>query len=81
MAKYVSQKNPIPVAYLKRRGIGSVMVYHNGYEDVRFTRIHGGWCRERTDIKWAKSEIVSSASVARECNKAIGCKESWARIY
>ena len=81
MAKYISRKNPISVAYLKRRGIGSVVVNHSNYEDVRFTRVHGGWCRERTDIRWAKSEIVTSVQVARECNMALGCKESWARIY
>ena len=81
MARYVSSRNPISVASLKRRPLGSAGVRHSGYEDVRFTRIEGGWVRERTDFIGLSPVVVSSATVALECNSAIGCKESWARVY
>lgn len=82
MARYVSSHNPVSVASLKRKPIGTVVVHHNGsWEDVRFARVEGGWLRERTDVNWVRSEVVTSAAVAAECNKAIGDKESWVRIY
>ena len=80
MAKYVSRRNPVSVASLKRRPYGSVVVRH-GYEDVRFTRVEGGWKRERTDFSGLSPEVVSSATVANECNHAVGCRECWARVY
>ncbi len=82
MARYVSQKNPIASNTLKRKGIGSVIVHHWTYGEARFTRVNGGWLCEREDSVWVSpAEVVSSSSVANECNKAIGCKESWACIY
>ena len=82
MAKYVSSRNPVSAKALKRKSLGVVIRHHNGnWEDVKFTRIHGGWLRERVDFVGLRPEVVSSADVANECNKAIGCKESWARIY
>ena len=82
MAKFVSHKNPISVRALKRRSIGTVVVHHNGnWEDVKFTRVVGGWLRERTDVNWVKSEVVSSNAVAAEVNSSVGCKESWAKVY
>ena len=82
MAKFVSHRNPISVRSLKRRTLGSVVVHHNGrWEDVRFTRVHGGWRRERTDFSGLSPEVVSSAAVADECNSAVGCAESWAKVY
>ena len=82
MAKYISRRNPISASSLKRRSIGSVVRHHNGrWEDVRFERVHGGWLRERTDFSGLSPEVVSSATVARECNSAVGCRESWARVY
>lgn len=82
MARYVSQRNPISVASLKRRPVGSVMVRHWAKGEVRFTRVNGGWLAEREDSVWVRpAEVVSSAAVADECNTAIGCKESWARVY
>ena len=82
MARYVSQKNPISVASLKRKPIGNVVIHHWSCGEVRFTRVNGGWLAEREDSVWVRpAEVVSSAFVACECNKAIGCKESWARIY
>ena len=82
MAKYISSRNPISVASLKRRKIGSVVVHHNEWEDTRFTRVSGGWLKEREDfVGIDQAVVVSSANVARECNRAIGCRESWARVY
>ena len=82
MAKYISRSNPVSVASLKRRSIGAVVIHHNGrWEDVRFERVHGGWLRERTDFAGLRPEVVSSVAVARECNSAAGCAQSWAKVY
>ena len=81
MAKYISRKNPVSVRYLKRRASGAVVRHHSAWEDVRFTRIHGGWCRERTDFSGLSPEVVSSSAVADECNHAVGCSDSWAKVY
>ena len=82
MAKFVSSRNPVSVNALKRKDAGSVVRRHNGrYEDVKFTRVVGGWLREREDVTSEHPELVSSADVASECNTAVGCKESWARVY
>lgn len=81
MAKYISREHPVSVGALKRRPLGAVVVHHNGSEDTKFTRVHGGWLREREDLIWDKPELVSSSAVAAECNNTYGCKESWARIY
>ena len=82
MAKYVSSRNPVSVASLKRKPHGSVVVHHWSCGEVRFTRVKGGWLCEREDSVWvAPAEVVSSADVAAECNHAFGCKESWARVY
>lgn len=82
MAKYISRRNTISARALKRRPIGSVVFHHNGrWEDVEFTRVEGGWLRERTDFTGLRPTVVSSAAVADECNRAIGCKESWAKVY
>ena len=82
MAKFVSRVNPVSARSLKRRPLGSVVVHHNGrWEDVRFTRVTGGWKRERTDVTSENPTVVSSAAVANECNHAFGCRESWARVY
>ena len=81
MAKYVSYKNKVSAASLKRRAIGAVVRRHGGREDVLFTRVHGGWRREREDVTSERPEVVSSTAVADECNRAVGCKESWARVY
>ena len=82
MARYISRKNPITAASLKRRPLGSVVVHHWSRGEVRFTRTNGGWRVEREDAVWVwPSDIMSSADVADECNKAVGCKESWARVY
>ena len=82
MAKFVSSRNPVSARVLKRRPVGAVVRHHNGsWEDVKFTRVPGGWVRERTDVNWVRSEVVSSAAVARECNTADGCSESWAKVY
>ena len=80
MAKYVSSRNPISTGALKRKPAGTVVNRHGGREDVRFTRVHGGWKRERTDVT-SSTTVVSSATVANECNQAVGCKSSWARVY
>ena len=80
MAKFISQKNPVSVRALKRKPAGSVVVRHGGREDVRFTRVAGGWVRSRMDVT-ERHAVVSSADVAKECNTSMGCKESWARIY
>ena len=82
MARYVSQKNPITASALKRRPLGNVVVHHWNSGEVKFTRVNGGWLCEREDSVWVSpAEVVSSAVVADECNKAVGCKESWARVY
>ena len=78
---FISRRNPTTVGALKRKSHGSVVVHHNEWEDVRYIRIHGGWKRERIDFFGLRSEVVSSVQVARECNMAIGCKDSWARVY
>lgn len=82
MAKFVSQNNTVSTRALKRRAQGSVVVrHHGGWEDVKFTRCAGGWLRERVDVTSERPVVVNSADVARECNSAVGCKDSWARIY
>ena len=81
MAKYVSPSNPVSVRSLKRKPTGSVVRRHGGREDVKFTRVHGGWLREREDFSGLRPEAVSSAAVADECNRSVGCRESWAKVY
>ena len=82
MGRYISRNNPISVRALKRRENGTVIRHHNGrWEDARFTRCAGGWLRERLDFTGLSPEVVSSVAVATECNKALGCKESWAEVY
>ena len=81
MARFVSSCNPISANTLKRKPIGAVVTRHVGREDVRFVRVHGGWKRERVDVTSERLYVVSSAEVANECNTAMGCKESWARVY
>ena len=81
MAKFISRKNPASVRSLKRRSIGAVVRRHGGREDVKFTRTNGGWLREREDFNGLRPEVVTSADVARECNMAFGCADSWARVY
>ena len=80
MAKYVSSRNQISARTLKRKPLGNVVVRH-GSEDVKFTRVKGGWLRERTDVTSERPSVVSSVAVARECNSAFGCRESWAKVY
>ena len=81
MAKFISQKNPVSPRSLKRKAAGSVVFRHGGSEEVRFTRVTGGWERERVDVTSEKTTIVSSADVASVCNTTMGCKSSWARVY
>ena len=81
MARYISSKNPIASNALKRRPLGSVVTRHYGRTDIKFTRIAGGWVRERMDVTSERPEVVSSSDVARECNGAVGCKSSWAKVY
>ena len=81
MAKYVSSNNKVSARTLKRKSLGAVVLRHGGREDVRFTRVKGGWLRSRTDVTSERQTVVSSAAVARECNSAVGCKESWAKVY
>ena len=81
MAKYISRRNPVSVRSLKRRSIGAVVRRHGGREDVLFTRVEGGWLREREDFSGLRPEVVTSAAVADECNHAFGCSESWAKVY
>ena len=82
MARFISSRNPVSAKALKRKPLGNVVVHHNGaWEDVKFTRVAGGWKRERTDFSGLSPEVVTSAEVANECNTAVGCKESWARVY
>ena len=82
MAKFVSRSNPVSARALKRKALGAVVRHHNGnWEDVKFVRVTGGWLRSRTDVNWVRSEVVSSAAVAAECNHAFGCADSWAKVY
>ena len=81
MAKFVSSRNPISANTLKRKPTGSVALLHGGREDVKFVRVEGGWLRERVDVTSETPFVVSSAAVAHECNSAVGCRESWARVY
>ena len=82
MAKYISRSNPVTTRSLKRRPVGTVVRHHNGnWEDVKFTRVTGGWRRERTDFAGLRPAVVTSADVARECNRSVGCSESWAKVY
>ena len=81
MAKYISRRAPVSASSLKRRAIGAVVRRHSAWEDVRFTRVHGGWKREREDFNGLRPEVVSSAAVAAECNGAVGCRDSWAKVY
>ena len=81
MAKFISHSNPISARSLKRRSIGAVVRRHGGREDVKFTRVVGGWLREREDFVGLRPEVVTSVAVARECNCSVGCRESWAKVY
>lgn len=81
MGKFVSSKNPVTARALKRKSHGSVVVRHWSYGEVRFTRVNGGWLRSRVDVTSECPIVVSSADVADECNKVIGCRESWAKVY
>ena len=81
MAKFVSRFNPVSARALKRRASGAVVRHHSAWEDVKFTRTNGGWLREREDFSGLRPEVVTSADVARECNTAVGCAESWAKVY
>ena len=82
MAKYISRRAPVSTRSLKRKGIGAVVRHHNGnWEDVKFVRVHGGWLREREDFSGLSPEVVSSVAVARECNRSVGCRDSWAKVY
>ena len=81
MAKFVSRVNPGSVRSLKRRPCGAVIRHHNVNEDVLFTRVAGGWVRSREDFTGLRPEVVSSAAVAAECNRSVGCKDSWAKVY
>lgn len=82
MSRYVSSRNTISASCLKRKPAGTVIVHHWTLGEARFTRMEGGWLAEREDSVWvAPAEVISSTAVADEINKAIGCKESWARIY
>ena len=80
MAKFVSARNPISARSLKRRELGAVVRRH-GYEDVKFVRVAGGWKREREDFTGLRPVVVSSVAVAAECNSAVGCSDSWAKVY
>ena len=80
MARFVSSRNPVSINALKRLEHGQVVFRHGGSEDVRFTRVAGGWKRERMDVNESPS-VVSSSDVAKECNMAFGCRESWAKVY
>ena len=81
MARYISRHNTISSRSLKRRSRGAVVFHHSEWEDVRFIRVAGGWTRQRVDFTGLSPEVVSSVAVATECNKALGCKESWAEVY
>lgn len=81
MAKFISRRNPVSVASLKRRPLGAVVRRYSSEETVKFTRVTGGWLRSREDFSGLSPEVVSSAAVAAECNGAVGCASSWARVY
>ena len=81
MTRFVSSRNTISAKALKRRSLGSVAIIRSGYEDINFTRVEGGWLRSRVDVTSEDATIVSSNDVANECNKVIGCRESWAKVY
>ena len=81
MTKFISRKNPVSARSLKRRPLGAVVRHHSEWETVCFTRTRGGWRRERTDFVGMTPEVVTSVQVARECNHAFGCKDSWAKVY
>ena len=81
MARYISSKNPIASNALKRRPYGAMVRHHNVNEDVKFTRVEGGWLRSREDFNGLRPVVVTSADVARECNRSLGCRESWAKVY
>ena len=82
MARFVSRHAPVSVGLLKRKPAGTVVRHHNGnWENVKFTRVAGGWLREREDFTGLSPVVVSSAAVARECNTAVGCAHSWAKVY
>ena len=81
MARFVSSRNPVSTKTLKRKPIGTLVIRRSIWENVNFTRVNGGWVRQRMDVTSERSELVSSADVANECNSAIGCKESWAKVY
>ena len=81
MARFVSSRNQVSAGSLKRKPHGSVIIYHGGRVDLKFTRVEGGWLRSRVDVTSETPFVVSSADVAAECNSAIGCKESWAKVY
>ena len=81
MARFVSSRNPVSVGTLKRKPIGTLVIRRSIWENVNFTRVNGGWVRQRMDVTSERSELVSSAVVADECNSAIGCRESWAKVY
>ena len=81
MTKFISRKNPVSSSSLKRRPLGTVIRHHSEWETVCFTRTRGGWRREREDFSGLRPEVVSSAAVAAECNSAMGCRESWAKVY
>ena len=81
MAKYVSRNNTISVRSLKRRELGAVVRHHSRWEDTKFVRVHGGWLRSREDFSGLRPEVVTSAAVAAECNRSVGCRESWAKVY
>ena len=82
MTRFVSSRNPISTNALKRKSVGTVVIRHHGtYETIKFTRCAGGWVREVSIGPRVDLVVVPSASVADECNKAVGCKESWAKVY
>ena len=81
MAKYISRRAPVSIASLKRKPAGSVVRRHGGREDFKFTRVVGGWLRAREDVTSERPVVVTSAAVAAECNTAVGCRESWAKVY
>ena len=81
MARFVSSSNPVSARTLKRKSVGSVVLRSSAWEDVRFTRVVGGWLRSRMDVTSERPTVVTSATVADECNTAMGCRESWAKVY
>lgn len=78
--RFISRRNPIQASALKRKPVGTVIRHHSEWENVEFTRTHGGWLRSRVDVT-SEPSVVTSAAVAAECNKALGCRQSWAEIY